>query len=287
MTTNIQDIIRRKALQYGVDPTTALAFAQIESGMNPAPKTGNGGGLFQLDSNWWSKYGNGADINDPAANADAFMRYYKGALLPGMTKQLGRQPTPGELYLGHQQGVAGAGALLSNPTGLAVDTISPFYNGLGTAMSAITGNGGGKMMLAGDFANMWNRRLDAAAKGFDPGWGGSGSAIISTPGQPAMMAAAPPPDAQGVTITKTGATPDPTKLAYAQPNDHVKDLMAQGMGLLSGPQPQAPPLGAPPPQVHGANPMMMMRINAGLLDPMSTPILNRNKQQLAGLLGIG
>ena len=281
---DVSAIIRKKAAQYGVDPTLALAFAQIESGLNPAPKTGNGGGLYQLDADNWKQFGNGASITDPTANADAFMRYFKGKLQPGMEQGLGRPATPGELYLGHQQGVAGANALLAHPNDTAADTLSGFYPNVRTATSAITSNGGDPDATGQQFASMWNSKLDAAAKNFDPNWAGSGSAIIGSPqAPPTMMASAAPAAAATTpgTITTT---------ASGQKQDPYKGLLSSGMQLAEAGAPSGPRAPMPMPQagVHQPNPMY------GLLDPnnpLSTPILSRNQQQeqqllQRGLLGI-
>lgn len=268
----IADIIRQKAAQYGVDPTLALAFAQIESGLNPSPRTGNGGGLYQLDADNWRQFGNGAAITDPTANADAFMRYFKGKLQPGMQAGLGRPATPGELYLGHQQGVAGANALLANPSQTAADTLSPFYNNLRGATAAITGNGGQSDATGQQFAQMWNSKLDAAAKSFDPNWAGSGSAIIGS--APAMMASAGPPPA-AAPATPPGTI---TTNAQGQKQDAYAGLLSSGEKLAAlGAAPRATaPLPMQPAEVHRAIPMY------GLLDPnhpLSTPILNQQQQQ--------
>lgn len=282
---DISDIIRKKAAQYGVDPTLALAFAQIESGLNPSPKTGNGGGLYQLDADNWKQFGNGGTITDPNANTDAFMRYFKGKLQPGMQQGLGRPATPGELYLGHQQGVAGANALLAHPNETAADTLSGFYGDPRTATSAITGNGGDRDATGQQFASMWNSKLDAAAKSFDPNWAGSGSAIIGAPqAAPTMMASAAAPAA---TPTTSGTI---TTTAQGQKRDPYAGLMSAGQGLLAAGAPQAPsaPMQMPQAGIHRPSPMY------GLLDPnnpLSTPIFNRNKEQeqqllQRGLLGI-
>lgn len=268
---SVQDIIRQKALEYGVDPTTALAIAKIESNFNPAPTTGNGGGLFQLDQDWWKQYGNGQNINDPTANADAFMRYYKGSLLPGLTKALGHMPTPGEIYLGHQQGIQGATALLQNPDRIAADTISGFYPNLATATSAITGNGGRKDMTGAQFASLWNDRLNSAARSIDPNFAGANSTVVGTPRQPAMMLADAAPAA---TPAVGGAALDALPTAKKNP---FTGLLAQGLSLAQA--------GGPPPSRVGGAGLMAMAHPANLqlmqFDPFKT-LLNKGTGLLSG-----
>jgi Transglycosylase SLT domain len=156
---NIQDLIRQRAIAAGVDPAAAVAIAKIESGFDPTSNQNAATkykGLFQLGPDEWSQYGKG-DIYDPTANADAFMSLYKNNVSQ-LTQKLGRQPTASEAYLAHQQGVSGAGALLSNPNANAVDAIAPFYDSRKTAIAAIKGNGGDPNGTAADFVNVWNNK---------------------------------------------------------------------------------------------------------------------------------
>ncbi len=63
-----------------------------------------------------------------------------------LTKDLGRQPQPWEVYLAHQQGIGGATALLhADPNANAGDVVGD--------PKAITGNGGTSDMSAGRFIN--------------------------------------------------------------------------------------------------------------------------------------
>jgi hypothetical protein len=248
---SVADIIRRKAKEHGVDPTLALAFAQIESGLNPGAVSPSGGhrGLYQFSGDWWSRYGNGKAINDPEANADAFMRYYKDSLSPAVKKALGRDATPGELYLAHQQGLAGGPALLQGGDQPAADALAVAYGGgpegLRRATAAIKANGGDPNAPASQFANMWNQRVAAAGKMFDQGFDGS-SIPISTPAQPAMMVASAAQPAAAAP-----AAPQATLLPKDDDKKKEKDPWAElsklGLGLLaSGAPPAAPSMPAPP-----------------------------------------
>lgn len=142
--------IQRAASQHGVDPETLRIIAQLESNMNPAAKNprSSAGGLFQfIDSTAWG-YGL-QDRYDPYQASDAAARL----LLDNqryLSNSLGRTPTPGELYLAHQQGMGGAAQLLSNPNRKAVDVLSPDVIRLNVPSGTDWRN-----ITAGEFANLW------------------------------------------------------------------------------------------------------------------------------------
>lgn len=64
---------------------------------------------------------------------------------------LGREPTQGELYLAHQQGLGGAIKLLTNPTANAIDLLG---------RKQVKLNGGNESMNAISFARMWTKKFD-------------------------------------------------------------------------------------------------------------------------------
>lgn len=170
----VREIIRERAAAYGLDPATMVSIAGIETGgtYNPAaanPKS-SARGLFQFTTPTWGQYGKG-DVNDPYANADAASRYTADNLAQFRAKT-GRDPTPGETYLLHQQGGAGGTALLADPNRPAVEALAPFYRDPSTALQAITLNGGRPDMTAGQFADMWTKRVaspgDEVSSGANP-----------------------------------------------------------------------------------------------------------------------
>jgi hypothetical protein len=138
--------IRTAADRYGVSADTLRMIAGIESGGNVSAQNPNSsaGGPFQFVDGTAKDYGL-ADRFDPAQASDAAARLLldNAAML---RKTLGREPTPAELYLAHQQGGQGAANLLSNPTARAADIVG---------QDAITLNGGTTDMTAADFANIW------------------------------------------------------------------------------------------------------------------------------------
>ena len=156
---DIEGIVRGAATRYGVDPDQALAVARLESSLNPRAQNprSSAGGLFQFIDSTWNQYG-GGDKYDPARNADAGARYLRD-VRDRLAQGLGRAPTVGEIYLGHQQGPAGALRILKDPDGLAKDAVGP---------DAVVLNGGTIGMTNRDFAARWGRRA-ARAAGQSPG----------------------------------------------------------------------------------------------------------------------
>lgn len=161
----VPDMIRAEAQRQGVDPGLALAIGHIESRFNPDAANRSGHvGVFQFDTPTWQRLGGG----DPSARTDPATNIRLGVQLVrenriAMQRSLGRAPTNAELYLAHQQGNAGAAALLRNPDQNAVDAIRRFYRSDEIARSAIVGNGGRADMTAGQFVDLWAERYRQAS----------------------------------------------------------------------------------------------------------------------------
>jgi len=125
------------------DPRTYDIAQGFESGPRRGDyfygRTGSNRGPFQFGPQEWKDYGRGGDINSYAdARAAAEREYAKNAT--AYQKQFGKEMTGDIGYLYHQQGPAGAPALLNNPNSLAWQAIRPFYKDDATAQSAIWGN---------------------------------------------------------------------------------------------------------------------------------------------------
>lgn len=152
---SIQQIISDAADRYGVDRQTMLTIADIESGMNPQAQNPNSsaGGLYQFIDSTWDAYG-GGNKYDPYRNADAAGRYLSD-VKKSMTRALGREPTSAELYLGHQQGAAGAIRILANPNKKASSLVGN---------DAVRLNAGDANMTASAFAENWGRKYTSAEK---------------------------------------------------------------------------------------------------------------------------
>lgn len=153
---SIGGVIEAAAARHGVDPNVLKRVAQIESRFDPnavnkaVPYDKAAKGMFQFIPSTWKQYGGGANIFDPNAQADAAARLLK-ANQQQLYQALGREPTGAELYLAHQQGAAGAAALLRNPGAPAASIVG---------MDAVTLNGGSPGMTAGQFAQLWKNKYD-------------------------------------------------------------------------------------------------------------------------------
>ena len=126
-------------------------LAQVESGNNPLAKNPNSsaGGLFQFIDSTAKQYGL-TDRYDAEQSLTAVTKFTEDNKKV-LRKRLGREPSPGELYLAHQQGATGAANILSNPTATAADIVG------GRAISL---NAGGQGITAQDFANQWTGKFE-------------------------------------------------------------------------------------------------------------------------------
>lgn len=159
ISPDIQSVITSAAQRYGIDPQAMLAIAQIESSGNPMAKNpkSSAGGLFQFIDSTAKQYGL-SDKFDPAASADAGARLARDNAAH-LRNVLGREPTPGELYLAHQQGAGGAAKLLRDPNARAIDVVGA---------DAVRLNGGNANMSAAEFAGLWMNKTDKALGGQSP-----------------------------------------------------------------------------------------------------------------------
>jgi hypothetical protein len=125
-------------------------LAQIESGGNPNARNPSGAdGIYQIMPQTAKQYGV-TNTRDAAQN-DAFIERFTADNAAYLRKQLGREPTEGELYLAHQQGAGGASKLLANPGARAVDVVG---------YQAVVQNGGAPNMSAAQFASKWINKFD-------------------------------------------------------------------------------------------------------------------------------
>lgn len=147
----LNQAIETAASKHGVDAATLKTIAQIESGGNPRAKNprSSAGGPFQfIDST--AKAMGLADRFDIDQSSDAAARLMKNNA-GHLRKVLGRDPTPGELYLAHQQGAGGAARLLANPDAKASSIVGA---------DAVRLNGGKAGMSAGQFASLWINKAE-------------------------------------------------------------------------------------------------------------------------------
>ena len=276
---DIQSLIRKKALAAGIDPTHALTMARIESSFDPKAANKHGyKGLFQFGPDEWKQWGGGRDIFDPEAQMDAFIGY-QGQIKDQLKTALGRDPTPQELYLGWQQGAAGATKLLTNPDALAKTLVKP---------NAILANGGDFNMTGGQFASLWQNKYNDHNKkvlGQSSGWTGEGDTqeskwIGTAPGS--APASQPEPATSGLLDPDYGVSHADSAAAAkavnaavpAKPAPNYAGLMSMGNTLMqmgeSGPEvqtwtPQQSPVGRGNPQLAGLLTEIFKRRSGGLL----------------------
>ena len=123
---DIIEAIRRAAVEQGIDPSTALAIAQRESGFNPrahASKTIYG--TYQMTAPLRQQYGIG-DSDDPYAQASGWGRFFNDTKAQ-MSRSLGRDVTDAEAYAGHHFGAGRAAKMFQMDPSTPVDRVfSPY-----------------------------------------------------------------------------------------------------------------------------------------------------------------
>lgn len=148
--------ISQEADQQGVDANLALTTAHIESSMGR--NLGRRRNIFQLGRPEWASVGGGgmADTDTQVRNGIAFL----GRTQQQLQKALGRPATPDEVYLAHQQGVAGATALLRHPDQPAGQVVSA----VGGSPANISGNLGNPNAPASQFVAQWRNKFQQVAQ---------------------------------------------------------------------------------------------------------------------------
>ncbi|MGN6102998.1 MAG: transglycosylase SLT domain-containing protein [Devosia sp.] len=140
---------------YGLPQGYLGRTAGIESNGNPNASNPSGAtGLFQFMPSTARQYGL-ANPNDPVASANAAAALAADNART-LTRGLGRAPTPGELYLAHQQGAGGALGLLTHPDAPAISIVG---------RDAVVQNGGNPNMTAGQFAQLWESKFNGLVPG--------------------------------------------------------------------------------------------------------------------------
>lgn len=130
------------------------AFLESKGNPNAKNPSSSAGGLFQQTDGNAKDYGV-ANRFDPVQSTDGAVDFAVDNMRI-LTTALGREPTAAELYLAHQQGGAGAKALLSNSNANVVDVLTPVYKGnRERAAEAVRLNGGNVNMTANEFASLW------------------------------------------------------------------------------------------------------------------------------------
>jgi hypothetical protein len=204
----------------------------IESGGNPNAVTGSNRGLGQFGPQEEARYGiTAANRTDPEVQAAAVRREAQEHAAT-LRAALGRDPTAGELYLAHQQGVAGAPALLSaDPNMPAWQAVRKYYPSDAIAKKAITGNipsthplygQDADAVTAGNFTKLW---IDK----FERGGGGGASPTRFAAAGGGVPAASSSPGGLGIAGAAAAPSPEsetPSELATLALLAQAKDMTA-------------------------------------------------------------
>lgn len=266
---------------------------QIEGGGNPnAPPTGSNRGMGQFSPDLEKKYGiTDQNRTDPAAQTRA-VQMEAAEHYPILQKALGRAPTAGELYLTHQQGVAGGPALMTasqdQPAWMA---IRPYYKSDAIAKQAISGNIPSNHALyrsdvngitAGDFRNLWVSRFDGGTGAASAAASrGLGTAVAPVPAATSPPAVAPSSLGNLIASASSGA---PGVLPAASPSltQNQTSTLTQAAHLFEEPQLHPAPMMQLP-----VNPARLRNVIAGKTgaNPNAIPLPPSVKERIAALMG--
>lgn len=140
-----QEIIRA-AREAGIDPATALAYAERESSFNPQARNSKTiRGLYQMRGDHRAKYGVPDDA-DVATQTKGFAAFI-GDVKKEMAGTLGRDPTDAEAYAGHHFGGKRAARMMAMDPATPVDAVftrremeqNPHFAKAGTVGALTTG----------------------------------------------------------------------------------------------------------------------------------------------------
>lgn len=220
-------------------------FVQIESGGNPNARTGSYSGVLQMGPDEIAKYGgNGLEQGTQLLTDRAEQ----------LSKVLGRDPTPTELYLAHQQGMGGAQAHLANPDAPAWQNMASTGEGRQKgerwAKQAIWGNvpdtmkaqfpGGVDSLTSRQFMDLWKSKVERTPMAPQMAQNAPQAAPLSGP-QPPQGDPSVPGSFQGLPAYGFSPNNAPAGIsgAASSPDPGMNPQMPQ-----MAPQ-QMPPIGAP------------------------------------------
>ena len=227
-----------------ITPELMNAIKKIESGGNPNARTGSYKGLYQLSDSEFKRLGGRGNIFDPQENTRiAGLKLQQEA--DQVAKKLGRDLTPGEIYLVHQQGVGGAYEHLSNPNRPAWQSMHATGEGRskgeGWSRLAIWGNvpdkdkakyGSVDNLTSGEFTKMWDARVMRG------GGGGSGEPKASEPLDPTPNVGASESDYVAQAQKEAAKSMvDPTPNVGAGESDYTAQAQAEAAKNMVDPTP--------------------------------------------------
>lgn len=273
-------VIQMMADEYNLNPDFLRAIMDIESSGNPRARTGSYHGLFQLSQ----REGRG-DLYDPFNNGREAGKVFVAQIRAFRAKH-GRDPTPGEIYLIHQQGPGGAAAHVSNPDELAwknmYSTAEGRARGPEWAKRAIWGNvptdvrkrfpGGVDTITSRDFIAIWEDKVRKRG-GYGPK--GTGGVWRQGPGDPQLPSVQYPESP--TRFPKQPGTPPPGQIPVRAAPQRPR-FIESPQEPTAGPQPPARPAPRKPyfPQgggLGGSGPPVEKRTAKPQFDPsLPTPI---------------
>lgn len=255
ITPEMRTLFRGLESKYGLPEGYLSGAGGIESHYNPnAHRPGSQFmGMFQLGQGVRNTYGV-RDPYDMVQNADAAAQYARDNAKI-LTRKLGREPTPGELYIAHQQGAGGASKLLLHPHDPAGSLVSDKY---------VAANGGDPNAPASQFVEKFTNKftggrsplMDYINKSYTP------STHIS---HPTTTPAAIP----GPLTPPSESIQQPTQVAEDKKDPAIDEVAKLISSFRKPPTPaeatQLPaPQFAPPPNPMEAQLAMQQRISAAL-----------------------
>ena len=195
-------IAQQAAALLGVQPETPTGVGgdayhrtvmAVEFGSGQNDPNNPHQGPVQASPDWWKQFGRGGDPNNPQDALKA-LDLETSVNKPQLESALGRPATDGDLYLAHQQGLAGALALLTNPDLPAASSV-----GLAAVAGNIPHDANNKpvadpaTITGQQFADLWQKPFDAA------GASGVGQATAPSKGDLAAVSVLPPAERQALT----------------------------------------------------------------------------------------
>jgi hypothetical protein len=230
----VSQAVSTEAQHQNVDPTLALTTAKIESGLGARPNnpTSNASGVFGMMPGTWQAQG-GGNPNDVNEQVRVGVKNLADSQVAA-NDAVGGNAQPWQVYIVHQQGIAGGPALLTaDPNVPAVDALTPAYKGNArAAAAAITANGGTADMTAGQFLTMWQQRYATAQASVETLPSVSGAS--STPGStlpPTIIGSGSSGLGQGAAAANTaGGLPPSVNQALAGPSGTYRAAVGPNAG---------------------------------------------------------
>jgi transglycosylase-like protein with SLT domain len=186
LTPELRAAIERAAIEDGVDPATALAYAERESSFNPMARNSKTiRGLYQMRGDLRQQYGVG-DSDDPYVQTKGFNRLLADNR-KAMSQRLGRDVDDAEAYAGHHFGAGRAASMFRmDPNTDVAEVFTPYERSINPHITRAGTVGGLLGEVTGDINK---RRSTYGAGASDLDFSAMGEPVGD---QPTMMASAKP-----------------------------------------------------------------------------------------------